>query len=138
VAGTGPSGPPDVHPHLHVHPHPLRDAAGHVSVHNPGAGQGPVVLDIGGDVGALVVHAPADMVGEELHLSPSHDDTDRRHVEVLPRHLTGGVRYAAVFGSVTAGRWTLRDGDGSPTSVVDVHGGQVTEVVWGQALPPRP
>jgi hypothetical protein len=38
---------------------------------NPHAGQGSVVLDIGGDVGALVVTAPADLVGAEIEICPA-------------------------------------------------------------------
>ena len=35
---------------------------------NPHAGQGPVVLDIGGDVGALVVAMPETMAGVEIEI----------------------------------------------------------------------
>lgn len=38
---------------------------------NPYAGQGPVLLDIGGDVGALVVVMPAQSEGLEVELRPS-------------------------------------------------------------------
>ena len=38
---------------------------------NPYAGQGPVLLDIGDDVGALVVVMPADTEGLEVELRPS-------------------------------------------------------------------
>lgn len=38
---------------------------------NPHAGQGMVVLDIGGDVGALVVSTPTDMVGVEIEICPT-------------------------------------------------------------------
>jgi hypothetical protein len=37
---------------------------------NPYAGQGAVLLDIGGDVGALVVAMPASMIGVEIEISP--------------------------------------------------------------------
>ena len=36
---------------------------------NPHAGQGSVLLDIGGDVGALVVTMPPAMVGVEIEIS---------------------------------------------------------------------
>lgn len=39
-------------------------------VENPFAGQGAVLLDIGGDVGALVVTTPAEMVGVEVEIRP--------------------------------------------------------------------
>jgi hypothetical protein len=38
---------------------------------NPHAGQGPVVLDIGDDVGALVVTTPAGLRGAELEICPA-------------------------------------------------------------------
>ena len=41
------------------------------TVENPHAGQGMVVLDIGGDIGALVVSAPADLAGVELEICPA-------------------------------------------------------------------
>ena len=37
---------------------------------NPHAGQGSVLLDIGGDVGALVVSMPPAMVGVEIEIAP--------------------------------------------------------------------
>ncbi len=38
---------------------------------NPHAGQGMVVLDIGGDIGALVVSAPASLAGAEIEICPA-------------------------------------------------------------------
>ena len=38
---------------------------------NPFAGQGAVLLDIGGDVGALVVTMPPSMVGAEIEIAPA-------------------------------------------------------------------
>ena len=40
------------------------------SAENPHAGQGSVLLDIGGDVGALVVTMPAEMEGVEVEIRP--------------------------------------------------------------------
>lgn len=41
------------------------------STENPHAGHGMVVLDIGGDIGALVVAAPATLSGVELEICPA-------------------------------------------------------------------
>jgi hypothetical protein len=41
-----------------------------VTAENPGAGQGPVLLDIGGDIGALVVMMPPELVGVEVEIRP--------------------------------------------------------------------
>jgi len=38
---------------------------------NPHAGQGMVVLDIGGDIGALVVTAPRSLAGNEIEICPA-------------------------------------------------------------------
>lgn len=47
---------------------------------NPFAGQGAVLLDIGGDVGALVVTMPADMLGTEIEIRPDGPaDTGHDH-----------------------------------------------------------
>ena len=46
-------------------------------VENPYAGQGAVLLDIGGDVGALVVTMPASMVGVEVEIRPLGRGTQR-------------------------------------------------------------
>ena len=43
---------------------------------NPHAGQGPVLLDIGGDIGAVVLHLPAHWEGAEVEYEP--DDTAPR------------------------------------------------------------
>ena len=45
-----------------------------VGKENPHAGQGPVVLDIGGDVGALVVVMPAGMEDLEVEIIPTGTD----------------------------------------------------------------
>lgn len=44
------------------------------SPENPHAGQGAVMLDIGGDIGALVVTMPADMVGQEVDILAEGED----------------------------------------------------------------
>ncbi|WP_380169302.1 hypothetical protein [Jannaschia sp. R86511] len=112
-----------------AHPHPH-----HVSAHNPHAGQGPVVLDIGGDVGALVLHTPGSLVGTEVEISPAGRDQERRHVEVLPRRLSHRTVFAAVYPDLAAGTWTVWAGDGAAVLSVEVQGGQVQECRW----PERP
>lgn len=45
--------------------------SGVTAVENPHAGQGSVVLDIGGDIGALVVSMPAAFAGKEVEICPA-------------------------------------------------------------------
>lgn len=113
--------------HGHAHPHQ------HVSAHNPHAGQGPVVLDIGETTGALVLGARPDMVGREIDISPVGADADRRHVEVLPRQTAAGTRYVAVYGGLPQGRWTIWGAYGEAVIVVEIIGGAVAEAHWPEA-----
>lgn len=52
------------------------------TIENPDAGQGPVLLDIGGDVGALIVTMPAE--------------TQALEVEIRPRGATGAKLAGAI------------------------------------------
>lgn len=53
---------------------------------NPNAGQGSVVLDIGDDIGALVVEMPAEMDGLEVEIVPT--GTDSRPPESITDDIT--------------------------------------------------
>jgi hypothetical protein len=116
---------------------------------NPHAGQGSVLLDIGGDVGAVVLHLPAAYEGAEVayrregeapathhhHHSDehSHDSAHAHphlpHVAVLGRPAGGRLAYTAVFPELVAGRYVLTLPDESELPV-DVAGGAVTELRW--------
>src|SRR5438309_11953223 len=67
----------------------------------------PVVLDIGGTLGALVVHAGADRLDTPIEISRAGHDGERAHQHVLERPLPGGSAYAAVFDRVDEGTYTL-------------------------------
>lgn len=90
---------------------------------------GTVMLDIGGDVGALVLHAPPTMAGREIEISLAVDGSPRRHVAVRERRGPRGARYAAIYPSLLAGEYTLWD-DARPADTVRITGGEVTEVDW--------
>jgi hypothetical protein len=87
-----------------------------------------LVLDIGGDVGALVLVAGPDLAEQEIEISPGTDPaTPRSHNVVHARHWPGGVGHTAVFPSVAAGDYTVWRGDGTPYATVTIQGGQVTQ-----------
>jgi hypothetical protein len=46
---------------------------------NSHAGQGPVVLDIGGTIGALIVRMPTDLLGVEIEVAPVGHSHARKH-----------------------------------------------------------
>lgn len=122
-----------------------------MSAENPHAGKGSaVLLDIGGDVGALVIAAPADLADKEIELRPAgrkHDDHQHRdgaehghghghgqlpHVAVVPRPSPdGGTIYSAVFYEVPQGSYELYVRPAGPVQLtVDVTGGEVAHATW--------
>lgn len=92
------------------------------------ANQDTLVLDIGGDVGALVLVADEGLAEREIEISPGADPaTPRSHNVVHARRGLGRIVHTAVFPSVPAGEYTVWRADGTPHATVMVHGGQVTE-----------
>jgi hypothetical protein len=105
--------------------------AQHASSHTAGAGQGPVAVEVGSGVGALLLWAPAEMAGAELDITPVGHDERRRHVAVLPRQLPGRTVHAAVYPLLTPGRYQVWDEAGRPQLTVDVVEGVITQAHWG-------
>jgi len=105
---------------------------------NPHAGQGSsVLLDIGDDVGALVVTLPAELEGAEIELVPTrggHQPNHHHwpHVAVVPRRAPdGAVIHSAVFYEVPCGDHGLRlRPDGPIRLTARVTGGEVTHCAW--------
>lgn len=124
---------------------------------NPYAAQGPVLIDIGEDVGALVVTCPVHLVGQEIgiralaagtrldHLRHTHSAGGHHahppgaapgpaHVGVHARPLpSGGLRPSAVYPDLPAGDyeiWVLPSGE---PRRVHVGAGVVTDVQWEEA-----
>jgi hypothetical protein len=109
-------------------------SAGHVhGPENPYAGQGSVLLDIGGDVGALVVTMPPEMLGEEVEVVAPADERGqhRPHVAVVPRPLGEGTVPSLVFPELRQGSYALvPKGTDDVHLRVDVRGGEVTSAAW--------
>jgi len=108
-----------------------------VDEENPYAGDGPVVLDIGGDVGALVVTMPGELAGAEVEISRRWEGGGAAghhhhpHVAVVARPVAGGVVHSLVFGELVAGDYELyRRPGGSVELTASVAGGTVTEAAW--------
>lgn len=111
-------------------------------VENPHAGKGSsVLLDIGGDVGALVVEMPAALEGEEIELrglhhhvghGHGHGHDGSPHVAVVPRAAPDGrVIPSAVFFELPEGSYELYVRPSGPVQLtVDVTGGAVTYANW--------
>ena len=102
---------------------------------NPHAGQGPVVLDIGGDVGALVVGMPETMADVEIEIRPVGPSqralAHRSHVGVVGRPVGGRTMWSAVFPELREGRYELYERvDGRVRLIVDISGGEVSQASW--------
>ena len=118
-----------------------------------------VVLDIGGDIGALIVHTDASMHLVEIEISPddesgedvfqaehpheaehSHEDGHSHthvhhtpgttHVAVHERQMPDGAVYAAIYPGLREGAYTLWNADGTPADTVHIVGGTVVELDW--------
>ncbi len=87
------------------------------------------MLDIGGDVGAAVVHAPAALAGSEIEIRPHGAPWDGTHVAVRERRVPGGVMYAALFPGLGRGSYEVRvrNDAHAPVSSLEVEGGRVTQ-----------
>ena len=106
-----------------------------VVLENRYAGQGPVLLDVGTDTGALVVTCPPALLGREIGIrrlddagpGPAHPP----HVGVLERPVPSGRRVpSAVYPDLRPGDyriWVLPDG---PARTLHVPAGAVTWVDW--------
>jgi len=110
----------------------------HADHHLPAGETGPaaepardnLVLDIGGDTGALVIHAPADRDQAEIEISPAGSDA-RSHNVVRARAAGGGTRYAAVFPALPAGDYVVWQDAAAAAGTITVHGGQVASFRLG-------
>jgi hypothetical protein len=118
----------------HARIHAEGAAAGHAAAHAAGAtGAGSVVLELGGDIGVLVLHAPARLHGTEIDISPesgSGPHGRRTHSLVRERVTASGISYAAVYPGVPAGRYTIWGDDGVPAGTVVISGGEVASFHW--------
>lgn len=91
------------------------------------AGLDSLVLDIGGDVGALIVYATVDCVGLEIDLTPSGTSRSHRvHTDIRLRQTTHGGVAAGVFPDVAAGTYTVWGLDSDPLGTAAITGGTVT------------
>jgi len=109
--------------HIHDHPHPHPSYSDHPHAQH-------VVLEIGEDIGALIVHTDAELLGTEVEISPSADDGRRSHKEVLERSMGGHSEHVLVFDALLEGTYTLWLGGTARARDVRISGGAITELDW--------
>ena len=123
--------------HSEGHSHDHRHDHGHSYDHSNGeeafaARRHPeqVILDIGGNLGALIIHTDAGMVGVEVEISATGRDDERSPKDVLEREIQGRPAYTAVFDKVPAGSYTLWVNDIAREHDVVVSAAAVAELHW--------
>jgi hypothetical protein len=89
-----------------------------------------VVLDIGDDLGALIVYTDAAVHGTEIEISPDGADEDRSHKDVLERAIGDRAAFTAVFDRLPAGAYTLWTEGVARVRGVQVAAGAVAELDW--------
>jgi hypothetical protein len=88
-----------------------------------------VVLDIGGNFGALVLYTPPEFHGREIEISPVGEETQRVHTAVLERIVGGRRLFAAVFPKLPAGLFRLWiDDERARVKHALISAGKVTEL----------
>ena len=101
--------------------------SGHHPHDHHAVGGGAAVLDIGGDVGALLALMDADAEGSELHVRLA-GSTDTVHTGVWTRHQGDDHVTAALFCALSEGRYWVLDPDGRERIDVSVKGGELAEL----------
>lgn len=94
--------------------------------------EGTVMVDVGGDRGALIILTSQDLAGEEIEISAVEPDSPRTHVAVRERRSPNQTRYAAVFPSLRAGDYTIwrHKGESDSAGTVTIAGGEIAELDW--------
>jgi hypothetical protein len=113
----------------HVHDHVHVGGGGHGAAGEVRPAGGAVVLDIGGDVGALIVQLDDELEGAELPIlaldDPAWDPTT--HTGVWRRSIGSGSVVVAVYPALVAGRYQVVAAGGRAAEVA-IAGGEVTSV----------
>ena len=97
---------------------------------------GSVVLDLGGDSGALIIYTGRELHGREIEVSRADRDGPRTHSAVRERHVRDGVFHIAVYPDLEAGLYTVWWDDRTPAGAISVTGGAIAEFAWPTSAPP--
>jgi hypothetical protein len=104
-------------------------------VEAPYVDEGPVVgpaealvLDIGGDIGALILHSDASCLGLEIDLTPVGAPRSHHvHTMIRRRRAVDREFIAGVYPELVEGAYTVWGIDDQPLGEVHIVGGQVSE-----------
>jgi hypothetical protein len=100
-----------------------------------GPTEGPpeaLLLDIGGDIGALILYAEEECLGKEVDLSPlGMPRSHHTHTMIRRRRATDREFIAGVYPELHEGSYTVWGLDGASLGEVIIVGGRVAEFQAG-------
>lgn len=91
---------------------------------------GAAVLDIGENIGALIIHCRPELHGQKIEVSPRERLWERVHTDVLERRINGEPVFAALFLALDAGAYVVWNYRNEQIGEVTITGGQVAELDW--------
>ena len=109
-----------------AHEHDHRNGIAHT--HEPTPVGGPVVMDIGGDVGGLIVRLDDSIEGTELPIEYSEDPQRDIHTGVWRRALGAETVVVAVYPELREGSYRIYPGTDHPGAQLEITGGQVAHL----------
>ncbi|HMK97138.1 MAG TPA: hypothetical protein VK425_06290 [Acidimicrobiales bacterium] len=109
---------------------PVR-ASAHEAAYGP-SGVGEVVVDIGGDVGAVIVYTGRELDGGEIEVRAVGTPWEGTHVGVRERRLANGSCWAALLAPLWGGAYEARLKGQAHSSVLrfEVVPGVVSSLIW--------
>jgi len=107
----------------------------HASTEAPYVDEGPnagpaeaLVLDIGGDIGALILYSEEACLGMEIDVTPvGAPRSHHMHTMIRRRRAADRELIAGVYPQLVEGTYTVWGIDGQPLGEVDIVGGHVSE-----------
>ncbi len=109
--------------HTHEHEHPPETQPSNL-------GLGAPVLDIGGDIGALVLYTTEELESLEIEVSLTTDLDHRTHTQIHKRTVNGRTFWAGVYAQLKEGDYQVWWDDASCERTFTITGGAVTELDW--------
>ena len=110
----------DAHEHAHRH--------GIAHTHERAPKGGPVVMDIGGDIGGLIVWLDDSLEGTELPIEYADDPKRDIHTGVWRRSLGGETVVVAVYPELREGSYRIHPGTAHAGAQLEITGGQVAHL----------
>jgi hypothetical protein len=114
----------DHHQYDHNHDHP------HEHTHSDYVHTEHAVLDIGEEIGALIIYTPKELLGREIEVSPPGVNSTRTHTAVLERKTGQNTLFAALYLALPVGDYIIWKSASEPAGSVSIKGGEVAEVNW--------